>query len=124
MNPNDYEILMKRLFSGCHASQLPQICHPANFPLSCVKLEILARYTAVSQVISLALWNPYANPSTTFHWQQDKIQLCGLLPRGSTLSSQFYFICFLVLHPWHMEVPRLGVKSAASQHHSHSNAGS
>ena len=28
---------------------------------------------------------------------------------------------FLGLHPWHMEVPRLGVKS---EHHSHSNVGS
>ena len=30
------------------------------------------------------------------------------------------------LHPWHMEVPRLGVQSAAAAnlHHSHSNVGS
>ena len=38
----------------------------------------------------------------------------------------FYFICFLGLHPWYMEVPRLGVKSELqlpSLHHSHSHMG-
>ena len=39
----------------------------------------------------------------------------------------FFFFCFLGSYPWHMEVPRLGVKSrvaAAGLHHSHSNEGS
>ena len=34
----------------------------------------------------------------------------------------FFFFGFLEPHPWHMEVPRLGVKSEL--HHSHSNKGS
>ena len=39
----------------------------------------------------------------------------------------FVFVCFLGLHPQHMEVPRLwgGIgATAVGLHHSHSNAGS
>ena len=35
----------------------------------------------------------------------------------------FFFYCFLRLHVWHMEVPRLGVEAAAAGLcHSHSKA--
>ena len=36
------------------------------------------------------------------------------------------FFCFLGLHLWHMDVPRLGVESAAAAglYHSHGNVGS
>ena len=27
------------------------------------------------------------------------------------IKNKFFFFCFLGLHPWHMQVPRLGVES-------------
>ena len=41
-----------------------------------------------------------------------KVSLCNdTLPRLSLFSFEFFFFFFLVLHLWHMEVPRLGIKS-------------
>ena len=50
------------------------------------------------------------------------------MPHKTCFYFYFYlFFFFLGPYPWHVEVPRLGVKSetvAASLHHSHSNMGS
>ena len=71
-------------------------------------------------------------------WYQGKFKCHKFLLRDSDTVSFFFFLLlfflsfflflfFFFLGPylqWHMEVPRLGVKSAAGHSHSHNNEGS
>ena len=94
-----------------------------------------------TQIRFICLWAPIPLPSL---WLANTYLLelncffgvfccCCFWFWGVFVCVLFLFVClflafgFLRLHPWHMEIPRLGVKwgtTAASIYHSHSNSGS
>ena len=59
------------------------------------------------------LHHSHSDAGSLTHWAKPGINLCPHRDNtGSlTLGHTFFFLIFLELHPWHMEVPRLGVKS-------------
>ena len=68
--------------------------------------------------------NPYHSSNPNHH--SDNPRSLSYCTKRQFLTS--FFVCLFVLGPqvWHMEVPRLGVESAAvvSLHHSHNSVGS
>ena len=79
----------------------------------------------VGQQETVVYGNQLPAYSTTY--KDELPSATGLDPHTPPWSFHSFFLvcfCFLEPHPWHMDVPRLGVESAtaASLHHSHSNA--
>ena len=51
--------------------------------------------------------DPALSLLTAAAWVTAVAWVCSL----ALVYSLYFIFCFLELHPWHMEVPRLGVKS-------------
>ena len=109
--------LPSRLMQLSAHGDAPKISQPLTFHILAWANE------QESFLCSCEKYAHYVTDSATDRWQVDECwwELQALL-RGPLF---IYFFCFLGLHLWPMEVPRLGVKSAtaAGLHHSHSNGG-
>ena len=68
----------------------------------------------------------YAGLGIKFVPPQRQCQILNPLHHSRNFREEFFLFCFvfLGLHPWHMEIPRLGSHRSYSLHHSHSNKGS